>query len=965
MRDRQSTTTPALIRWGVPIAATIAILVGGFWLAAWLSGIAAQWSEEGYLTVKTNTSVAILLAGLALLLLAPCKVRTPWRWLGAVFAALVLVIGVSTLCEHLFGVSLGIDQLLAKEGSFALATVSPNRPGPPASLSLTLLGIALLCLAFGRRAIVPHLGVVVLLISFIPAVGFLYGIHAFYGEPHLTHIAWPTVIALLSLGAGLILALGESGPLALLLRNDAGGEMLRRLLPTSVLIFLILGFLRVQGQRSSLYDTAEGTGLLLIALIVAFTAMLWRGATRLSYSDTAHREDEEALRDAEERLAFALATSRVGAWDLDLVDHTANRSLDHDRIFGYDNLLPEWTYEMFLEHVLPEDRAEVDAKFQHAIQTRGDWSFECRIRRADGEVRWIWAAGRHWPDATGAIRRMAGIVQDITERKQSEARLRDLASFPLQNPNPIVRIMADGMISFANKSGQELLDCWNLTVGQPANEHLISEIRKENVIRDIEELCRDRTFLLTIAPLEEVGYTNIYGRDITERKNAEESLREARDYLDNLINYANAPIIVWDPDSRITRFNHAFERMTGHAADEVMGKDLRVLFPEATRDDSLRKIERTLTGEYWETVEIPILCKNGEVRVALWNSARIYAGDGKTLVAVIAQGQDITLRKHAEEALRLSEGRLEMAQSAAGIGTWDWDINTEKLEWSGQMFELFGLDPAETNASFDVWESVLHPEDREIAGARIEQALKEHTSLDSEYRIIRPDGQVRWINALGHGVYDAQGRPERMTGVCSDVTDRRQAEEREREIEASRAEFLRRTIRAATNGKLEIVDTNELRTMYGKVVRTWKFGTPKEYSATMDESFRMAESLGLTGDGFNRFMCCAGEMLGNAQKHAGGGKASLYRRDHRILYVVSDTGQGIDAINLPDVALVDGYSTAGSGGLGYKLIINCADKTYLATSPEGTTVAVEMRMPSEADVSSSQTAGAGAPLCNS
>ncbi|MCK4421268.1 PAS domain S-box protein, partial [candidate division WOR-3 bacterium] len=134
-------------------------------------------------------------------------------------------------------------------------------------------------------------------------------------------------------------------------------------------------------------------------------------------------------------------------------------------------------------------------------------------------------------------------------------------------------------------------------------------------------------------------------------------LKETSDYLNNLINYANAPIIVWDPGFRITRFNHAFEHLTGYTANEVIDKELSILFPEASRDESLRKIERTLTGEYWESVEIPILRKDGDIRVALWNSANIY-GDGKTVIATIAQGIDITERRQAEETLKQSEEKL-------------------------------------------------------------------------------------------------------------------------------------------------------------------------------------------------------------------------------------------------------------------------------------------------------------------
>ena len=86
-------------------------------------------------------------------------------------------------------------------------------------------------------------------------------------------------------------------------------------------------------------------------------------------------------------------------------------------------------------------------------------------------------------------------------------------------------------------------------------------------------------FLETLTQNPSTRTTRIYALDITERKQAEEALREASQYLENLINFANAPIIVWDPQFRITRFNHAFERLTGLGAEEVLGKGLEILFP--------------------------------------------------------------------------------------------------------------------------------------------------------------------------------------------------------------------------------------------------------------------------------------------------------------------------------------------------------------------------------------------------
>jgi PAS domain S-box-containing protein len=168
--------------------------------------------------------------------------------------------------------------------------------------------------------------------------------------------------------------------------------------------------------------------------------------------------------------------------------------------------------------------------------------------------------------------------------------------------------------------------------------------RKDGSVYDVEVL----TSYLDI----EGGRLVVFAGDISDRKKVEEELIRTRNHLENLLDYANAPILVWDPDFRITRFNRAFERLTGLRAEEAIGRPLAILFPEETRSGSLAHIKRTLAGERWEVEEIPILRTDGSVRTVLWNSANIYDEDGTTLRATIAQGQDITERKLAEQALQ-------------------------------------------------------------------------------------------------------------------------------------------------------------------------------------------------------------------------------------------------------------------------------------------------------------------------
>jgi PAS domain S-box-containing protein len=166
----------------------------------------------------------------------------------------------------------------------------------------------------------------------------------------------------------------------------------------------------------------------------------------------------------------------------------------------------------------------------------------------------------------------------------------------------------------------------------------------------------------TVAPDGEGGppVCRVVMSDVSERKRADEALRETRDYLDNLLTYANAPIIVWSPDFKITRFNGAFERLTGLKAADVLGQELDILFPDERKEEAMAHIRRAAAGERWEVVEIPIRRTDGTVRTVLWNSATLYAADSATAVATIAQGQDITKRVQAEGELKAALAEKEV-----------------------------------------------------------------------------------------------------------------------------------------------------------------------------------------------------------------------------------------------------------------------------------------------------------------
>ena len=143
---------------------------------------------------------------------------------------------------------------------------------------------------------------------------------------------------------------------------------------------------------------------------------------------------------------------------------------------------------------------------------------------------------------------------------------------------------------------------------------------------------------------------------------------------------------------------------------------------------------------------------------------------------------DVTKEKNYEQSLRRAYELLDMSQSAANAGSWDWDMVTGQLIWSANLFNLFGLDDTHDNASFEAWHKALHPDDLMNADAGIRQAIQDHSKLLNQYRVVLPDGTIRWITAIGEAVYDPAGNPLRMRGICIDATRQMEAEAEIRRI---------------------------------------------------------------------------------------------------------------------------------------------------------------------------------------
>jgi PAS domain S-box-containing protein len=146
--------------------------------------------------------------------------------------------------------------------------------------------------------------------------------------------------------------------------------------------------------------------------------------------------------------------------------------------------------------------------------------------------------------------------------------------------------------------------------------------------------------------------------------------------------------------------------------------------------------------------------------------------------------------QHTQEALRASEERLDLAQRAGRIGTFDWNIRTGAVSWSATKEEHYGLPAGGFGGRYEDWKQAVHPDDRDRAEADRRRAVAERTELDSEFRIVRPDGETRWIASKGKVFYAGDGEPLRMLGVSLDVTERKRAEEELRNADRRKDEFL-------------------------------------------------------------------------------------------------------------------------------------------------------------------------------
>ncbi|HEY3298051.1 MAG TPA: PAS domain-containing protein, partial [Armatimonadota bacterium] len=187
------------------------------------------------------------------------------------------------------------------------------------------------------------------------------------------------------------------------------------------------------------------------------------------------------------------------------------------------------------------------------------------------------------------------------------------------------------------------------------------------------------------------------------------------------------------------------------------------------------------------------------------------------------------------------------------------------------------------------------------------------------------------------------GAVDYFSMIARDISERKRAEHEHEELETHKLDFHRRMILAATDGKLMVTEREAIIGIVGQAEESWEIKKPDDFGRIRHRIRDLALTHGIDENRIHQFVMACGEALTNALQHGRGGEASFHALTDRLFLMVSDRGPGIEALNLPDVALTPGFSTAGTLGMGYKAMLSFTDKLYLATGPTGTTLALEMK----------------------
>ena len=517
--------------------------------------------------------------------------------------------------------------------------------------------------------------------------------------------------------------------------------------------------------------------------------------------------EREALLASEARLRRAEVAGGFGHWEWDIDRGVMRGSEGACRIYGLYG--QEWPVEVALKVPLPAYRAALDEQFRRLVAGEGGYDIEFKIRRpADGRIVTVHSTAFY----DRAARVVFGVIHDISERKrveealrESEERLRfaliaaDQGMYDLNLQTGVQTLSPEyaTMLGYAPEEFQETPDTFIERL-HPDDRDRVAAAYSDYVAEKTPEYrveFRQRTkegrwkWILSLGrivsrdaagrPLRMLGTRT----DITERKQAEEALRQSEQKYRLLAD--NMADVLWTVDLETRRFTYvspSVRRLRGHTVEEAMAQSIEQAIAPASR-----AMVAGLVEEYIKAIaaggappaagvhQIELSCKDGS---SVWTeTATTVSRNELGGLTVTGVSRDVTQRRQVEQALLESQRLLQESQSIAGIGSYVLDIPAGTWAGSRVLDEILGLDGPRAR-SIQEWIDLVHPDWRSKMTEHFEnEVLKGHARFDREYQIVRVrDGAVRWVHGLGQLEFDDRRQPVRMIGTILDITERKQAE---------------------------------------------------------------------------------------------------------------------------------------------------------------------------------------------